>query len=99
MSATTVNVQNVRDSTNNSLKEISRQEESLLRISNEINFMESAWDSDSQRVYTNKFRTVKTEMDKFNQSNKEYLWMMQAFVNDCVSTDSSVAGMFKSISF
>ena len=99
MSATTVNVQNVRDSTNNSLKEIAQQEQSLLNISNEINFMESAWDSDAQRAYTDKFRAVKSEMDKFNQTTKEYLYMMQTFVNDCVSTDTSVAGMFKGISF
>ena len=98
MSATTVNVPNVRESVNSSLKEISRQEDALKKISDEINFMDSAWDSDAQRAYTNKFRTMKTEMDKFNQSKKEYLWMMQAFVDDCVSTDSTVAGSFKGIS-
>ena len=97
MGATTVNVPSVRDSVNNSLKEISRQEDSLRKISDEINFMESAWDSDTQRAYTNRFRTMKTEMDKFNQSTKDYLYMMQAFADDCVSTDSSVAGMFKGI--
>ena len=97
MSVTTLNVSNVRTSVNDSLKEISQQEEALRKISDEINFMDDAWDSDAQREYTNKFRTMKIEMDKFNQSKKEYLWMVQAFVDDCASTDSSVAGMFKGI--
>ena len=99
MSATTLNVSNVRTSVNNALREISRQEDALKRISDDINFMDDAWDSDAQREYTNKFRTIKTEMDKFNQSKKEYLWMMEKFVDDCVSTDTSVAGMFKGITF
>ena len=97
MNATTVNVSNVRESVNSALKEVARQEEALLKISNEINFMDSAWDSDAQRAYTNKFRDMDAEMKKFNQSKRDYLHMMQKFVDDCVSTDSAVAGSFKGI--
>jgi uncharacterized protein YukE len=99
MSATTVNVQNVKESVTSARKEISGQEDSLKKISDEIDFMEDAWDSDAQRAYTDRFRTTKAEMDKFNQSVKEYLQMMQGFVDDCVSVDSSVYSALQGITW
>ena len=95
MSATSINVPNVTESVSKSLEQISRQEEALKKISDEIIFMETAWDSEAQRVFANKFRTMKAEMEKFNASTKEYLRMMLTFVDDSVATDLAVGGLFK----
>ena len=99
MRATTVHVSNTSDSVSNAMRELTRQETALGKISNEIDFMDGAWDSEAQREYTNKFRTIKAEMDTFNQSTKEYLRTMQTFTDECVSTDLSVAAMINGISF
>ena len=98
MSATTINVPNVTESVSNSLEQIARQEEALRKITDEIVFMETAWESESQRDFTEKFRTMKAEMDKFNESTKEYLRMMRTFVDESAATDLSVSGLFKGIS-
>jgi uncharacterized protein YukE len=99
MAATSVNVPNVRESVTKARKEISAQEDSIKRVSDEIDFMEDAWDSPAQREYTNKFRTTRAEMDKFNQSVKEYLRMMETFVNDCADVDTAVGSSLQGISW
>jgi uncharacterized protein YukE len=99
MAATSVNVPNVKESITKARKEISTQEDFIKRVSDEIDFMENAWDSPTQREYTNKFRTTRGEMDKFNQSVKEYLQMMQTFVDDCSTVDTSVGNALRSVSW
>jgi uncharacterized protein YukE len=99
MAATTVNVPNVKESITNARKEISRQEDSIKRVSDEIDFMEDTWDSPAQREYTDKFRTTRADMDKFNQSVKEYLQMMQACVDECVTADASVGSSLQGITW
>jgi uncharacterized protein YukE len=93
--ATTVNVPSVTESITNARKEISRQEDSIKRVSDEIEFMDGAWDSSAQKEYTDRFRSSRAEMDKFNASLKEYLQMMQTFTDDCAAVDTAVGNSLR----
>ena len=99
MAATTVDVATVTDSINRARGEIDSQEEALKRISDNIIFMDGAWDSDAQRVYTDKFQTAKTEVENFNQTVRENLQEMQSFVDGCASVDDSVARSLQGVNW
>ena len=99
MPATLIEVETVKAGIASARKELSQQEDYLKKISDEIDFMEDAWDSEAQRAYTDQFRSTKLEMDKFTQSVKDHLQEMERYVDDCVSVDSTVARKLNNVTW
>ena len=87
MPATVINVSAVEESTARALRLVAEQEEALSAIDRIVNNMEDAWDSDSQRAYTESFRRSKERIERFNESVNQSLEDMKSFVTECVDID------------
>jgi len=97
MAVTAINVRSVNDSVDRSLKEIDAQEASLRQASDVFATMQSAWDSETQNIYSEKFKKSRAEIDGFNQTQKEYFQTTKKFVDDLVATDSLVSRMLSGV--
>lgn len=97
MPATIINVNAVEESTSRALRFVSDQEEALNAIDRVVNNMEDAWESDSQRAYTESFRISKERIMNFNESVRQSLNNMKSFVTDCVSADELTAREISSV--
>ena len=91
MPATVINVSAVEESTARALRLVAEQEEALSAIDRIVNNMEDAWDSDSQRAYTESFRRSKERIERFNESVNQSLEDMKSFVTECVDIDELTA--------
>ncbi len=99
MPTTIINVNAVEESTARALKQVQAQEDALNNIERVINSMEGVWESESQKVYTDKFREAKTRIQKFNTSINESLENMRNFVNECVLADEQTARELRNVSW
>ena len=99
MPTTVINVSTVEEITSKVIKQIQAQEDSLNNIDRIINSMEGVWESESQKVYAEKFRQTKARIQNFNESINESLNDMRTFVDDCVSVDEQTARELRNISW
>ena len=99
MPTTIINVTAVEESTARALKQLQTQEDALNNIDSVINSMESVWESESQKVYTDKFREVRARVQKFNTSVNDSLNNMRNFVTECVAADDQTARELRSVSW
>lgn len=91
MPTTIININAVEDSTARAKRQITAQEDALNNIDRIINSMEGAWESEAQKVYTDRFRDTRQRIQRFNESVNASLDNMRNFVNDCVSADELTA--------
>lgn len=99
MPTTIINVSAVEESTARAMKQVQAQEDALSNIDSVVNSMEGVWESDAQKVYTDKFREVKAKIQKFNSSVNESLNNMRNFVNECVLADEETARELRNVSW
>ena len=99
MPTTIINVNAVEESTARALKQVQAQEDALSNIDRVINSMEGVWESEAQKVYTDKFREAKAKIQKFNTSVNESLENMRNFVNECVTADEQTALELRNVSW
>ena len=99
MPTTVINVSAVEESTARALRFVSEQEDALNSIDRVVNNMEDAWESDSQRAYTESFRISKEKIQRFNESVTQSLNNMRNFVTDCVSADELTAKEIRNVSW
>ena len=99
MPTTVINVSAVEDSTARALRFVSDQEEALNAIDRVVNNMEDAWESDSQRAYTESFRRSREKIERFNESVTQSLDNMRNFVTDCVNVDELTAREIRGVNW
>lgn len=99
MPTTIINVDAVNDSTARAIKQIEIQKNSLDEIDRIVNSMEGVWESEAQKVYTDKFREFKAKIQNFNESIDESLKDMDDFVSECVRVDEQTARELRNITW
>ena len=99
MPTTIINVDAVNDSTARAIKQIEIQKNSLDEIDRIVNSMEGVWESEAQKVYTDKFREFKSKIQNFNESIDESLKDMDDFVSECVRVDEQTARELRNITW
>lgn len=99
MPATIINVNAVEESTAKAILQMQSQEDALNNIDRVINSMEGVWESEAQKVYTDKFREAKAKVQKFNTSVNDSLKNMRNFVSECVLVDEQTARELRNVSW
>ena len=81
------------------MKQLDTQRNAIDNIDRIVNSMEGVWESEAQKVYTDKFRDAKARIERFNDSVAESLDSMRSFVSDCVYADEQTARELRNISW
>ncbi len=97
MPATIINVPEVNDSIDSAHRQLAEQEQALERIDSVVSSMEDSWESESQKVYVERFRDAKQRIQQFNESVNESLTSMREFVEICVDYDSMTAQEIRNV--
>ena len=97
MPATIINVPEVNDSIDRAHKQLEEQKQTLERIDGVVSSMEESWDSESQKVYAERFRDAKQRIQQFNESVNDSLTNMKEFVERCVDYDSLTAQEIRNV--
>ncbi|MBQ3447862.1 MAG: hypothetical protein IJG37_09505 [Synergistaceae bacterium] len=97
MPATIINVPEVNDSIDRAHKQLEEQKQALERIDGVVSSMEESWDSESQKVYAERFRDAKQRIQQFNESVNDSLTNMKEFVERCVDYDSLTAQEIRNV--
>ena len=76
-------------------KHLQEQEQALSEIAGVIDSMEDVWESESQRVYTERFRDSREKIQDFIQSFREDFTNMEKYVRDWIAYDDWIARKLK----
>lgn len=79
--------------------EIGQQMENLNSIQGEMSFMETAWEDQAQKVYSDNFQGTKSRIEKFNSALEAYLDAFGAFVTEVENHDRTLGSKLESISW
>ena len=79
--------------------EIVQQTENLNSIQGEMSFMETAWEDQAQRVYSDNFQGTKSRIEKFNYALVAYLESFGAFVTEVENKDRTAGSKLENISW
>ena len=99
MAATIINLRAIEDSINMVSRQIAEQQAALDDIERVINSMDGVWESESQKVYAEKFRMKKRKIENFNRTLNEYLRAMQSFAHRCSRVDNGAGSRLRNISW
>ena len=91
MPATIINLSAVEESTSRALRYVSEQQSTLNKIDRAVASVESSWESDAQKSYSESFRQSKERIVRFNESVIRSIKSMRKFANDCVQADELTA--------
>ena len=76
-------------------KYLQEQEQALAEIASVINSMEDVWESESQRVYTERFRDSREKIQNFIGSFRDDFTNMERYVRDWSAYDEWIAKKLK----
>ena len=74
---------------------LQEQEQALAEIVSVIGSMEDVWESESQRVYTERFRDSREKIQNFIVSFREDFTNMEKYVRDWIAYDEWIAKKLK----
>ena len=78
---------------------MAQQMENLNSIQGEMSFMETAWEDQAQKVYSDNFQDTKSRIEKFNSALEAYLDAFGAFVTEVENKDRTAGSKLENISW
>ena len=89
----------INEEIKNAKTAMGQQMENLNSIQGEMSFMETAWEDQAQRVYSENFQGTKSRIEKFNSALEAYLNAFGEFVTEVENKDRIAGNTLRNISW